>query len=93
MQPVTSPWRDGRKEMQAPHVDIVHLVPWKSAARRHRRFQNYTVGQVRELTRRGIAARVVTVGLGQRDGRDGFADVPFLSLPTLAVGGRSRRTP
>jgi hypothetical protein len=20
--------------MQAPHVDIVHLVPWKSAARR-----------------------------------------------------------
>src|SRR5580698_2276874 len=47
--------------------------------------ENYTVGQVRELTRRGIAAQVVTVGLGQRDGRDGFADIPFLSLPTLAT--------
>jgi D-inositol-3-phosphate glycosyltransferase len=46
--------------------------------------ENYTVGQVRELTRRGIAAQVVTVGLGKRDGRDGFADIPFLSLPTLA---------
>ena len=47
--------------------------------------ENYTVGQVRELTRRGIAAQVVTVGLGHRDGRDGFADIPFLSLPTLAA--------
>ena len=46
--------------------------------------ENYTVGQVRELTRRGIAAQVVTVGLGADDGRDGFADVPFRSLPTLA---------
>jgi D-inositol-3-phosphate glycosyltransferase len=46
--------------------------------------ENYTVGQVRELTRRGIAAQIVTVGLGAGDGRDGFADIPFLSLPTLA---------
>lgn len=46
--------------------------------------ENYTVGQVRELTRRGIPAQVVTVGLAARDGRDGFAGVPFLSLPTLA---------
>jgi glycosyltransferase involved in cell wall biosynthesis len=46
--------------------------------------ENYTVGQARELTRRGIAAQVVTVGLGDRDGRDGFAGVPFLSLPALA---------
>ena len=50
--------------------------------------ENYTVGQVRELTRRGIAAQVVTVGLGTRDGRDGFASVPFLSLPTLAQVGQ-----
>jgi D-inositol-3-phosphate glycosyltransferase len=49
--------------------------------------ENYTVGQVRELTRRGIAAQVVTVGLGASDGRDGFTDVPFLSLPTLAEVG------
>src|SRR3984957_7437053 len=47
--------------------------------------ENYTVGQVRELTRRGIAAQVVTVGLGTSDGRDDFADVPFLALPTLAA--------
>jgi D-inositol-3-phosphate glycosyltransferase len=46
--------------------------------------ENYTAGQVRELTRRGIAAQVVTVGLGAGDGRDGFVGVPFLSLPTLA---------
>jgi D-inositol-3-phosphate glycosyltransferase len=46
--------------------------------------ENYTVGQVRELTRRGIAAQIVTVGLGARDGRNGFPGVPFLSLPTLA---------
>jgi D-inositol-3-phosphate glycosyltransferase len=46
--------------------------------------ENYTIGQVRELTRRGIAAQVVTVGLGIDDGRDGFTGVPFLSLPTLA---------
>jgi D-inositol-3-phosphate glycosyltransferase len=46
--------------------------------------ENYTVGQVRELKRRGIPAQVVTVGLGAEDGRDGFADIPFLSLSALA---------
>jgi D-inositol-3-phosphate glycosyltransferase len=49
--------------------------------------ENYTVGQVRELIRRGIAAQVVTVGLGTNDGRDGFAAIPFLSLSTLAEIG------
>jgi D-inositol-3-phosphate glycosyltransferase len=49
--------------------------------------ENYTVGQVRELNRRGIPAQVVTVGLGDADGRTGFADIPFLSLPTLARVG------
>jgi D-inositol-3-phosphate glycosyltransferase len=49
--------------------------------------ENYTVGQVRELTRRGIPAQVVTVGLGAVDGRDGFTGVPFLSLPSLAGVG------
>src|ERR1700757_3236794 len=48
----------------------------------------YTVGQVRELTRRGVAAQVVTVGLGARDGRDGFPGIPFLSVPTLAEVGK-----
>ncbi|WP_262850770.1 glycosyltransferase family 4 protein [Mumia quercus] len=46
--------------------------------------ENYTVGQVRELNRRGVPAQVVTVGLGQNDGRDGFPDLPFASLATLA---------
>jgi D-inositol-3-phosphate glycosyltransferase len=49
--------------------------------------ENYTVGQVRELTRRGLPAQVVTVGLGRDDGRDGFTDIPFLSLRTLAEVG------
>ncbi len=49
--------------------------------------ENYTVGQVRELQRRGIPAQVVTVGLGADDGRRDFTGVPFLSLPTLAGVG------
>ncbi|TDE14352.1 glycosyltransferase family 4 protein [Jiangella asiatica] len=49
--------------------------------------ENYTVGQVRELNRRGMPAQVVTVGLGAADGRDEFTDIPFLSLPTLAEVG------
>jgi D-inositol-3-phosphate glycosyltransferase len=49
--------------------------------------ENYTVGQVRELTRRGIPAQVVTVGLGTDDGRDDFVGVPFRSLPRLADVG------
>jgi D-inositol-3-phosphate glycosyltransferase len=45
--------------------------------------ENYTVGQVRELNRRGIDARVVTIGLGPGDGRDEFSDIPFHSVPHL----------
>jgi glycosyltransferase involved in cell wall biosynthesis len=46
--------------------------------------ENYTIGQVRELKRRGIPAQVVTVGLGADDGRDDFTGIPFLSLSALA---------
>jgi glycosyltransferase involved in cell wall biosynthesis len=46
--------------------------------------ENYTAGQVRELNRRGVPAQVVTVGLGDADGRDQFTDVPFVSVPRLA---------
>jgi D-inositol-3-phosphate glycosyltransferase len=49
--------------------------------------ENYTVGQVRELNRRGVPAQVVTVGLGVHDGRDEFTDIPFRSLPALAGVG------
>jgi glycosyltransferase involved in cell wall biosynthesis len=45
--------------------------------------ENYTVGHVRELNGRGIAAQIVTVGLGADDGRDGFTGIPFLSLELL----------
>ncbi len=45
--------------------------------------ENYTVGQVRELNRRGIDARVVTIGLGLADGREEFSDIPFHAVPRL----------
>jgi glycosyltransferase involved in cell wall biosynthesis len=53
--------------------------------------ENYTVGHVRELNRRGVDARVVTIGLGRADGRDEFSDIPFHSVSHLddvgALGG------
>lgn len=49
--------------------------------------ENYTIGQARELRRRGIATQVVTVGLGADDGRADFSDIPFLSLSTVAEVG------
>ena len=45
--------------------------------------ENFTVGQVRELNRRAIDARVVTVGLGAADGREEFDDIPFHDVTTL----------
>lgn len=45
--------------------------------------ENYTVGHVRELNRRGVAAQVVTIGLGAADGRDEFVGIPFRSLATV----------
>jgi glycosyltransferase involved in cell wall biosynthesis len=45
--------------------------------------ENFTIGQVRELNRRAVAARVVTVGLGTADGRDEFDGIPFHSVASL----------
>lgn len=45
--------------------------------------ENYTVGQVRELNRRGVAAEVVTIGRGDLDGRVEFPGVPFRALATV----------
>ncbi|HSX32276.1 MAG TPA: glycosyltransferase family 4 protein [Candidatus Saccharimonadales bacterium] len=42
--------------------------------------ENYTAGHIRELNRRGIPARLITVGLGENDGRDDFTDIAFTSL-------------
>lgn len=44
--------------------------------------ENYTAGQIRELTRRGIPARVITIGHGIKDGREDFPDIEFYSLET-----------
>ena len=46
--------------------------------------ENYTIGHVRELNRRGVKAQVVTIGVGLKDGRDEFTDIPFTSLDTIA---------
>lgn len=46
--------------------------------------ENYTVGQVRELNRRGVAAQVVTIGVGETDGREGFPGIPFRSLESVS---------
>jgi D-inositol-3-phosphate glycosyltransferase len=47
--------------------------------------ENYTIGQVRELIRRGIPAQVVTIGLGELDGRSEFVDMPFISLASQSA--------
>ncbi|OIJ25562.1 glycosyltransferase family 4 protein [Nocardioides luteus] len=49
--------------------------------------ENYTIGHVRELNRRGLNAHVVTIGVGMTDGRDEFTDVPFLSMACVADVG------
>lgn len=42
--------------------------------------ENYTAGHIRELMRRGIATRVLTLGHGTHDGRDEFPDIAFRTL-------------
>ncbi|MGD0555443.1 MAG: glycosyltransferase family 4 protein [Streptosporangiaceae bacterium] len=78
----------GHKETQAAKLISFIWSPGNALPAGTGGSENYTVGQVRELTRRGIAAQVVTVGLGVNDGRDGFTGVPFLSLPTLGDVGK-----
>ena len=46
--------------------------------------ENYTIGHVRELNRRGISAQIVTVAAGVDDGRDEFDDIPFRALGSVA---------
>jgi D-inositol-3-phosphate glycosyltransferase len=40
----------------------------------------YTAGQIRELIRRGIPTRLITIGFGEDDGRADFPDIPFTNL-------------
>src|ERR1700722_6222876 len=81
----TSPQRLGQKKRRQQTLISFIWSPGNPLPAGTGGSENYTVGQVRELTRRGLPAQVVTVGLGIRDGRGDFADIPFLSLPTLAA--------
>lgn len=42
--------------------------------------ENFTAGQIRELQRRGIPARIITLGYGKKDGRDQFPDIEFRAI-------------
>ena len=42
--------------------------------------ENFTVGQVRELNRRGLPARVITLGHRATDSRRDFPDVDFVAM-------------
>jgi D-inositol-3-phosphate glycosyltransferase len=42
--------------------------------------ENYTAGHIRELTRRGIPARVITLGFGENDGREDWPDIQFKAI-------------
>lgn len=45
--------------------------------------ESFTIGQVRELIERGIPTRIITVGLGKKDGRQFFPDIPFHSIQSI----------
>lgn len=42
--------------------------------------ENYTAGHIRELMRRGIPTRLITIGHGTNDGRNDFPDIQFVNL-------------
>lgn len=42
--------------------------------------ESYTVGHVRELMRRGIPTRIITLGHGEQDGREDFPDITFKAI-------------
>lgn len=50
--------------------------------------ENYTIGHIRELNRRGVRAEVVTVGVVGPDGRADFPGVPFRALNRVSEVGR-----
>lgn len=42
--------------------------------------ESYTAGHIRELTRRGIPARIITIGFGENDGRADWPDINFHAI-------------
>src|SRR5580698_6689690 len=73
MHPVTSPGATAAKKRRQHTLISFIWSPGNPLPAGTGGSENYTVGQVRELTRRGVAAQIVTVGLGATDGRDDFA--------------------
>jgi D-inositol-3-phosphate glycosyltransferase len=45
--------------------------------------ENYTAGHIRELQRRGIPTRILTLGFGTNDGREDFPDIEFKALRSI----------
>jgi len=54
--------------------------------------ESFTIGHVRELLRRGIDARIITIGLGESDGRQFFPDIPFVSFKHVSQLSRLNDT-
>ncbi len=42
--------------------------------------ESYTIGHIRKLNELGFPARLITIGLGENDGRQYFPDIEFLSI-------------
>lgn len=42
--------------------------------------ENYTIGHIRELQRRNIPVRVITLGFGDKDGRKELPDIDFVDI-------------
>lgn len=42
--------------------------------------ETFTIGHIRELNERGIPARVISVGLGKKDGREFYPDIDFVDF-------------
>jgi glycosyltransferase involved in cell wall biosynthesis len=45
--------------------------------------ENYTAGHIRELQKRGIDANIITIGLGENDGREDFPDITFKAIRSV----------
>ena len=54
--------------------------------------ESFTIGHVHELLERGIDARIITVGLGEKDGRQFFKDIPFYSIASVKELGKLNDT-
>lgn len=47
--------------------------------------ESFTIGHIRELMKRGIPARVISLGLGKNDGRQFYDDIEFFDIESPEV--------